>query len=118
MWRQWTRCWTNFDPKWTDYLYIQTGTETPEAATALLRQNYPNPFNPTTSISFNVPAYGHVTLTVYNVKGERVATLINEVMDAGAYTTSFSATNLASGTYFYTLKGDGFKETKKMVLLR
>jgi hypothetical protein len=73
-----------------------------------LMQNYPNPFNPTTTIEFALPADGLVTLKVYNMLGQEVATLIdNQLMDEGTNEVSFDATSLASGVYFYRLIAQG-----------
>lgn len=84
-----------------------------------LEQNFPNPFNPSTKIKYTIPFSGeNVTLKVYNVLGNEVATLVNETKAAGTYTADFSTSSLASGTYFYKLKAGNFSETKKMILLR
>jgi subtilisin family serine protease len=83
-----------------------------------LAQNYPNPFNPATTISFSVPASGAVTLSVFSILGERVATLVNEHLDAGEYTTKFNAAGLSSGIYFYTLSTGSVSISKKMLLIR
>jgi len=83
-----------------------------------LSQNYPNPFNPTTNISFSLPQASDVSLTVYNVIGQRVAVLANEVLQSGAHTYKFDASNLASGMYLYRLKTDNFSTTKKMMLMK
>ena len=83
-----------------------------------LSQNYPNPFNPTTVINFRIPQKEMVTLKVYNVLGQEVATLINEVKNAGAYHISFNAANLPSGVYVYSLNAGDFSATKKMMLLK
>jgi len=83
-----------------------------------LEQNYPNPFNPTTNIRYSIPASSDVSLKVYNLVGEEVATLVNGHQDAGHYVADFDATNLANGTYFYTLKAGNFSETKKMLLIK
>ncbi len=114
---QWTAEWTNFNPQDTDYNPVQTGSD--EIPTAgKLSQNFPNPFNPTTTIEYSVPKAGHVSLIVYNVKGEKVAMLINDRKAEGTHKVSFNAKNMSSGTYFYTLKTGEFMETRKMVLLR
>ncbi len=92
----------------------------------LLSQNYPNPFNPTTIISFQLPVSGNVTLKVYDVLGNEVATLVNEYRSAGSYQIEFSSTgglessikHPASGVYFYQLHAGDFVETKKMILLK
>jgi hypothetical protein len=68
-----------------------------------LYQNYPNPFNPTTNIRFGVPSDAHVVLQVYNVLGQRVATLLDEVRNAGFHTVQFDASGMANGVYFYRL---------------
>jgi hypothetical protein len=84
-----------------------------------LQQNYPNPFNPTTIISYSLPAASFVTLTVYDVLGKEIRTLVNEKQSQGSYTVNFDATGLASGVYYYRLSaGDRVVETKKMVVMR
>jgi hypothetical protein len=84
----------------------------------LLHQNYPNPFNPSTLISFETPTRAFVVLTVFDVLGREVQTLINEQMSAGRHAARFSAANLPSGTYFYRLRAGSFVGTKKLTLLR
>lgn len=81
-------------------------------------QNYPNPFNPTTNIKFSLPKEDNVTLKVYNVMGEEVASLVNRFMNAGVYTVSFDAKNLSSGLYFYKIQTSGFSKTMKMLLAK
>jgi hypothetical protein len=88
-----------------------------------LSQNYPNPFNPSTNIGFRISDFGFVSLKVYDVLGNEVATLVNEEKPAGAYEVEFNiysgeGRNLSSGVYFYQLKANSFVETKKMILLR
>ena len=84
-----------------------------------LQQNYPNPFNPSTTIRFNIPNTSNVTLKIYNINGQEIATLVNnEVVSAGIKEVDFNAVNLSSGIYFYTLKANDFTATKKMVLLK
>ena len=83
-----------------------------------LSQNYPNPFNPTTKISYALPKSGLVTLRVYDILGKEVATLVNEVKNAGNYTVDFAATNFTSGVYFYKLETNGFSDIKKMMLIK
>ena len=84
----------------------------------ILAQNYPNPFNPTTTISFSIPSSGFTSLKIYDVLGNEVATLVNEVQPAGKYEVTFNASSLSSGTYFYKLQAGNFIETKKMILVR
>ena len=83
-----------------------------------LEQNYPNPFNPSTKISFEIPSKETVTLKVFNILGQEVATLINNEMDAGKYTFDFNASSLASGMYIYQITAGNFQATKKMTLLK
>ncbi len=83
-----------------------------------LNQNYPNPFNPTTSISFTLSKVENVSLTVYNIIGQEVASLINGQMNAGLHVVTFNAAKLASGIYFYRLQTSDFVAIKKMVLLK
>lgn len=83
-----------------------------------LQQNYPNPFNPTTNIKYEIPEATNVTLTVYNMLGQRVATLLNEQKPAGFYELSFDASALASGTYIYRLEAGGQVATQKMMLIK
>lgn len=83
-----------------------------------LSQNYPNPFNPVTKINFDLPGSGLVSLKVYDVLGKEVATVVNEIKDAGYYTVSFDASNLASGIYFYRLSTNGLSNVKRLVVLK
>ncbi len=83
-----------------------------------LSQNYPNPFNPTTQIQYTMPESGHVKLEVYNMMGQRVATLVNESVNAGSHTVSFDASDLASGIYLYRLQAGNTAMTKKMTLIK
>jgi hypothetical protein len=83
-----------------------------------LTQNYPNPFNPATRIKYSIPERAHVTLKIYNVLGEEVASLVNQVQDQGNYVASFEANGLASGVYFYRLDAGEFSQTMKMVLMK
>ncbi|MFH1195352.1 MAG: T9SS type A sorting domain-containing protein, partial [bacterium] len=94
--------------------------ENPEVVpvTFNLAQNYPNPFNPSTKITYTVSEPGMVNLTVYNIFGEQVAVLVNDVKGVGEYSTQFNATNLASGVYFYRLEAGNVSLVKKMMLLK
>ena len=83
-----------------------------------LSQNYPNPFNPSTVIKYSIPQSSLVTLKVYNILGKEVASLVNENKEAGNYTVNFSAKNLSSGVYFYTIKAGNFTQTKKMTIIK
>ncbi|MEJ2613323.1 MAG: T9SS type A sorting domain-containing protein [Ignavibacteriaceae bacterium] len=83
-----------------------------------LYQNYPNPFNPSTNIKFELKENSHVTLSVYNIIGQKVAELINSDLSAGIHTAMFNAANLSSGVYFYELKAGSHSSVKKMELLK
>jgi hypothetical protein len=83
-----------------------------------LNQNYPNPFNPATKIDYTVARAGHVRLSVYNVLGEEVATLLNEDLQPGTYQAVFDASRMASGVYYYKMTAGSFTETKKMMLVK
>jgi hypothetical protein len=83
-----------------------------------LNQNYPNPFNPSTVINFTVPKAGNVTLKVYNVLGQEVATIVDGFKAAQTYNVKFDASNLSTGVYFYTLRSGDQSITKKMLLLK
>ena len=99
-----------------------TGVESGNSKTPTifsLSQNYPNPFNPSTVITYSIPKTSTVTLKVYNLVGQEVATLVNnQVNAAGSHMVSFNASNLASGVYFYKLNAGDFTLTKKMVLMK
>ncbi|NNG26719.1 MAG: T9SS type A sorting domain-containing protein, partial [Ignavibacteriaceae bacterium] len=102
---------------------LQGVTEVEDATVPLdysLEQNYPNPFNPTTSIRYAVSKKQFISLKIYDVLGNEVATLVNEEKDAGSYKVEFSTNDLrlTSGIYLYTLTAGNFKETKKMVLMK
>jgi photosystem II stability/assembly factor-like uncharacterized protein len=83
-----------------------------------LYQNYPNPFNPKTSIQYAISSRQFVTLKVYDILGNEIATLVNEEKQPGVYEVEFDASSLASGIYLYQLKTGAFVQTNKMVLLR
>ena len=83
-----------------------------------LEQNYPNPFNPITHIGFRIANYGFVSLKIYDVLGNEIATLVNEEKPTGEYEVEFDGTGLPSGIYFYQLKCGAFLQTKKMILIK
>lgn len=93
-------------------------TELP--AEFMLNQNYPNPFNPSTIISFQLPKAGHVLLSIYDILGNEICTLVNEIKQPGNHIVEWEVKDrpLASGIYFYRLKTAEFISTKKMILLR
>jgi hypothetical protein len=83
-----------------------------------LKQNYPNPFNPSTSIQYAISTRQFVTLKVYNILGDEIATLVNEEKPSGVYDVKFDAAGLSSGMYIYKLQAGSFVETKKMIMLK
>lgn len=83
-----------------------------------LSQNYPNPFNPVTNIAFDIPKSSYAVLRVFDMLGREVAMLINEKLDAGSYRVNFDASNLSSGTYFYSLTTSNFSQTKKLTVIK
>ena len=88
-----------------------------------LAQNYPNPFNPTTTIEYALPKASHVTLTIYNMLGQKVKTLVNGMMQPGKHQVVWNATNeagakVSSGIYFYRLEGDFGVKVRKMILVK
>lgn len=103
-------------------LYPPTGVEAQGTgqipSTFSLSQNYPNPFNPRTTIGFQIPRYGFVSLKVYDVLGREVAMLTNQEMKPGTYERMFDGTGIPSGVYFYRLSTTSFVQTRKLVLLR
>lgn len=92
--------------------------QSPHPKLYTLDQNFPNPFNPTTTIRYTVPNTGTVTIAVYNILGQEVATLVNMRQSAGTYTVKFDASKFASGVYFYRLTAGSFHSVKKMMLLK
>jgi hypothetical protein len=95
---------TSYTPPLPEYYYLS--------------QNYPNPFNPITQIEYELPINGITTLVVYDILGDKIATLVNEEKAAGYYSVAFNASNLASGVYFYTLNSKSFSRTKKMIVIK
>jgi hypothetical protein len=101
--------------------WLTTGVEKTTGvvpATFDLSQNYPNPFNPSTTLQYSISKSGHVVLEVYNLLGQSVARLVDEVLTPGSYKTTFDASALSSGVYLYRLKAGDFVQTRKMVLMK
>jgi Secretion system C-terminal sorting domain len=107
--------------KWSDVSSALTGVISRGGTSPsqyALSQNYPNPFNPSTKIDYSVPKNSFVTLKVYNVLGQEVATLFSGTQEAGNYASTFDASKFTSGLYFYRLEADGVSITKKMLLMK
>jgi hypothetical protein len=83
-----------------------------------LDQNYPNPFNPITMINYQLPMISDVKLTVFNLLGQKVVTLINKIQPAGKYQVEWDASGFASGIYYYQIKTGNFQDVKKMVFIK
>jgi len=110
------------DPVTGNFVGMFTKVEKDETAgiptSFTLHQNYPNPFNPMTTITYDIPVRANVKLVVYNVLGQEVATLVNEVQEPGRYNVKFDASGLPSGVYFYKLEAGKYVDVKKMVLVK
>jgi len=94
---------------------VQAKDKTPLPGGIQLWQNYPNPFNPTTTIAFSLPKAEYVRLSLYNIVGQEIETLVNGEVPAGQHTLRWTANNLASGVYIYRMQADGFVDAKKLI---
>ncbi len=92
--------------------------ENEDVKTYSLSQNYPNPFNPSTTINFSLQKSGMTKLDIYNILGQKIASLVNENLSAGQHSINFNATNLPSGIYLYALTSGNYTVTRKMILLK
>lgn len=103
------------------YFYRETGTSVGDdnlPTQFALNQNYPNPFNPTTNISYSIPTASNVSLEVFNLQGQRVASLVNGFQSSGAHSVNFDASNLSSGVYIYRLRAGNNVMMNKMTLIK
>lgn len=116
--QQWDAGWANYDPQNAVYItnVKEIANNIPAAFT--LEQNYPNPFNPSTTIRFSVSKNSFVTLQVFNMLGQEVASLVNQELHAGTFETVFDASALASGPYLYRLSANQSVQTRKLVLMK
>ena len=94
----------------------QISSEIPEGFS--LYQNYPNPFNPTTNIKFDIQKSSYIKLTIYDILGREIKTLVDENLSAGRYEVNWDGSGYTSGVYFYRLRARDFVDVKKMVLVK
>jgi hypothetical protein len=119
-------CWAAFDeikiaPTYADLNTPPSGIFTSPVGNLpyrfTLEQNYPNPFNPATTLSYNIPIQTEVKITVFDILGREVTTLVDAVKMPGTYQVTFDASRLTSGIYFYQMQAGSFSQTRKMMLL-
>ena len=116
--------WASPETHWTAYdsasgLIAKDIAVDEEAITAFaVDQNTPNPFNPSTSIGFTIPEAGNVTVEIFNVAGQKVDTVVDDIMSAGHHTINWDASGISAGVYFYTVTCDELSKTMKMTLLK
>ena len=103
---------------WISPIAVSVPTDQPAPTSYALAQNYPNPFNPSTEIAYQVPTTGRVRLSVYNLLGEEMAVLVDDVKSPGAYRARFNAAGFASGVYIYRLEAGSFVQARRMLLVR
>ncbi len=109
---RWSYTWIGDEMVGTTEIPSETPTE------YVLNQNYPNPFNPSTTINYFIPNSGLTTIKIYNLLGQEVMTLVNQVQNSGSYSVTFDASHLTSGVYMYQLQSGNASITKKMMLLK
>jgi photosystem II stability/assembly factor-like uncharacterized protein len=107
----------DFDGTTTEYK-LSTSVEVTVPLVFNISQNYPNPFNPSTVISYSIPVDAFVSLKIFDVLGNEVAQLVNELKTANRYTINFDASGLSSGIYYYTISAGSFNKTMKMILIK
>jgi len=111
-------CWFAWDSDGGVISSSPTAVEDAAPAAFTVAQNTPNPFNPTTTINFNLAKQGQVSVDVFNVAGQKVASLLNDTLKAGSHSVTWDASGVAAGVYFYTVKSGDFSKTMKMTLLK
>jgi endoglucanase len=110
----------NFNLSYFEFEFVSTNinNESNHPVSFNLEQNYPNPFNPNTTIQYSIPRLSKVKITLFNLLGEEIKTLVDEEKIPGSYKVEFNSENITSGVYFYQLKAAEFLSTKKMILLK
>lgn len=101
-----------------DYPTLVAGRQSPQPKTFVLQQNFPNPFHPTTAIEFSLPRASHARLEVFNLKGELVEVLADRYFAAGSHLAVWKTRSQPAGVYFYRFSSDGWRQTKRMLLVR
>jgi hypothetical protein len=112
----WMKGWSYLDA--VDVLNVRESFRSSVPSTLTLEQNYPNPFNPSTTIRFAVPQSGHVRLAVYNMYGQLVDVLVDDMREAGSYALTWTAASLPTGTYIYTMQTAGTVQSRTMSLVK
>lgn len=112
----WIQDWTQLDPVNYTIGINLISSEVPSSYS--LMQNYPNPFNPVTKINFSLIKSGYINLTIFDINGKEIASLINQNLNLGTYSYDFDGSMLNSGVYFYRLTVNNYTETKKMILIK
>ncbi len=102
----------------SEYLTDIRNKVIPFPATFALKQNYPNPFNPITNIEYRISKSEHVELSIYNLLGQKMATLVNKNQPSGSYQIQWDAAHFSSGVYYYKIKAGAFLQVKKMILIK
>lgn len=110
---------SGFNLNWILFKFVSAVAQAPDTpAHYMLAQNYPNPFNSTTTIRYTVPQANHVTVAIYNLLGEKVATLADDFHAAGEFHVVWAANNVASGLYFCSMRAGDYKATREVMLLK
>ncbi len=106
----------DFDGKFEYSNAVEVNFDAP--VNLVLDQNYPNPFNPTTTIKYEIPKNSFVKLSIYDLLGREISTLVNQAQNAGYHEVTFNAKDLASGIYIYQIQAGEFSRIKKMLLMK
>jgi len=117
----WSFWWNNMKLELIEY-YVQPTVDVKKSLSVptlfSLEQNYPNPFNPVTTISYELPQESDVTLTIYDITGRLVETLVDQKQNGGQYSVQWDASSKSSGVYFYKISTGEFQQVKKCLLIK